>query len=441
MSIKLVGSFGSWSLPEGVTLLGRSKDCGICIMDSRLSRLHARFIVLGERIEIEDPGSTNGIVVNGKRLSSRRHLLNGDRLIIGPCDMVVVIDRTVRIEQRLVTLAPSTQPVRNVDGNHTEPMQALTESDLVQDDTLMDAAIAAAVKKSPQKTMSPGGFGSANSGLQPVVFDKSQHEAPLELRRPDAEQQQPALRSNLRLTESGDLLTHSAAFERSPPPGVEQGERSGSRMPSSMAPSHQTTALGPSLALRRLRLGAAACDGASILVRIAILALPILICGYGIALVQAGAAMQHGLPVLGAGDRAGAVDLALSLFAPGGLARAGEMLGTLRHSGQRPFLIVFLALTCGMLVAVQAYLFATVVATMRHGAPYWHSRFGLAVVDARTGDPPTWMATMIRWLALLALWPIALGFAVASRRGPHDRIAGTELRRRASLASTPPSAL
>ncbi len=79
---------------------------------------------------------------------------------------------------------------------------------------------------------------------------------------------------------------------------------------------------------------------------------------------------------------------------------------------------------------MQAYLFGTVVVTIRAGAPFWHRRLGLIIVSQRTNEAPTWSQATRRWLALLALWPIALACALANRRGPHDVLAGTVVRSR-----------
>lgn len=63
----------------GSTLLGRAKDCNICIPASHLSRKHAKFIVMGESLTVEDLKSSNGTFVNGKRIG-RIVLKHGDEV-------------------------------------------------------------------------------------------------------------------------------------------------------------------------------------------------------------------------------------------------------------------------------------------------------------------------------------------------------------------------
>lgn len=69
---------------ENITLagsmsLGRAKDCDICIGASHLSRKHAKFVVLGQSLTVEDLASSNGTFVNGERVE-RIVLKHGDEL-------------------------------------------------------------------------------------------------------------------------------------------------------------------------------------------------------------------------------------------------------------------------------------------------------------------------------------------------------------------------
>jgi hypothetical protein len=68
---------------DGVIVVGRDRACQITIKDRRVSSRHARLWVDGERIEIEDLGSTNGTRVNGTRIASRQKLSSGDLISFG----------------------------------------------------------------------------------------------------------------------------------------------------------------------------------------------------------------------------------------------------------------------------------------------------------------------------------------------------------------------
>jgi hypothetical protein len=78
-------------LPSGEVLVGRGAGCFLHIDDPAVSRVHFRLIV-GEKIVIEDAGSTNGTLVNGRRLEGERELRHGDEIVVGA--------RTFRISLR-----------------------------------------------------------------------------------------------------------------------------------------------------------------------------------------------------------------------------------------------------------------------------------------------------------------------------------------------------
>lgn len=78
--------------PPGVTI-GRGTDADLRINDPGVSRLHARINVVGtgsgQRITIEDLGSTNGITVDGQR--TRQATLGlGSRIEIGSTRLAIV---------------------------------------------------------------------------------------------------------------------------------------------------------------------------------------------------------------------------------------------------------------------------------------------------------------------------------------------------------------
>ena len=70
----------TWSLNEGITVIGRGTDADIMIEAGGLSRLHARFSVDGDTVSIEDLGSKNGTFINGSKIDSKRELGEGDEL-------------------------------------------------------------------------------------------------------------------------------------------------------------------------------------------------------------------------------------------------------------------------------------------------------------------------------------------------------------------------
>jgi DNA-binding winged helix-turn-helix (wHTH) protein len=72
-----------FTLPEGETLLGRGRECGVPLRSTEVSRVHARIRVAGSTATIEDLGSKNGTRVNGETCSGPTRLASGDEVGIG----------------------------------------------------------------------------------------------------------------------------------------------------------------------------------------------------------------------------------------------------------------------------------------------------------------------------------------------------------------------
>ena len=79
-SARLVSDDGTEHALEGEVRVGRSADCELTIDDSRVSRQHARLVLEGEQLTLEDLGSANGTLVNGQRLVGSTTLSDGDEL-------------------------------------------------------------------------------------------------------------------------------------------------------------------------------------------------------------------------------------------------------------------------------------------------------------------------------------------------------------------------
>jgi len=81
-------------LPQGETLVGRSATCHVTIEDPLVSRQHAKILIEGTRATIEDLGSRNGMVVNGRQTRGPLDLSDGDRVRIGTQELVFCAVRT-----------------------------------------------------------------------------------------------------------------------------------------------------------------------------------------------------------------------------------------------------------------------------------------------------------------------------------------------------------
>jgi hypothetical protein len=74
---------------SGEMIVGRSGDVQIVLSEDMVSRRHARIAFDGQKIIIEDLGSTNGTFVNGEKIK-RADLKEGDRVLIGSSIFKVV---------------------------------------------------------------------------------------------------------------------------------------------------------------------------------------------------------------------------------------------------------------------------------------------------------------------------------------------------------------
>ena len=72
-------------------IIGRASDADIVLPDRMISRRHARLQVVGEHLTVEDLGSTNGVMVNGKHV--RQYTVKeGDEIFLAKYN--VLIERT-----------------------------------------------------------------------------------------------------------------------------------------------------------------------------------------------------------------------------------------------------------------------------------------------------------------------------------------------------------
>jgi diguanylate cyclase (GGDEF)-like protein len=64
------------------TIIGRGQKAQVRLLDDGISREHAQVVVEGNKIFLEDLGSTNGTFCNGLKVD-RRELCDGDKILVG----------------------------------------------------------------------------------------------------------------------------------------------------------------------------------------------------------------------------------------------------------------------------------------------------------------------------------------------------------------------
>ncbi len=75
-------------VPPSGGVIGRSRDCDIVLEDAGVSRRHAEIRPTGDGWAVQDLGSTNGVLVNGRALQGIAELTAGDRIEIGSTQML-----------------------------------------------------------------------------------------------------------------------------------------------------------------------------------------------------------------------------------------------------------------------------------------------------------------------------------------------------------------
>jgi two-component system, cell cycle response regulator len=71
-----------YKIDHNKTVIGRGQKAEVRLLDDGISREHARVVVEGNKIFLEDLGSTNGTFCNGLKVD-RKELADGDKILVG----------------------------------------------------------------------------------------------------------------------------------------------------------------------------------------------------------------------------------------------------------------------------------------------------------------------------------------------------------------------
>jgi pSer/pThr/pTyr-binding forkhead associated (FHA) protein len=101
------------------TLIGRSRECDVCIPSAAVSRRHCLLCVSAGQVTVEDLSSHNGTFLNKERVASKTRVNSGDQLQIGPLLFTVQFQPTKSGAETLKVTPPppgaDTQPRRKAD--------------------------------------------------------------------------------------------------------------------------------------------------------------------------------------------------------------------------------------------------------------------------------------------------------------------------------------
>ena len=149
-------------------VIGR-EEADITIEDEEISRRHAEVRQMGDGLEIEDLGSTNGTFVNGERVEGSRSLSGGDVVRVGRSELEFEAEAPAG-GGTVVAAQPGGTSI-----SQTPPPQSSSEPD--QDATVRDAAVSGSAAGappsveswSPAPTGSPGDAGAGAYSAPPAA--------------------------------------------------------------------------------------------------------------------------------------------------------------------------------------------------------------------------------------------------------------------------------
>ncbi|MDY0004973.1 MAG: FHA domain-containing protein [Polyangia bacterium] len=135
----------------GETLVGRSEECGICLDDDRLSRVHAKLLVSEEKAEILDLGSRNGTHVNEVQVKDRMTLQGGDRIRVGQTVMqFLVTGKRVRRSSSRTLGGPTLLDIAPPETEEADLLQRMLQKGKVEEaEKLLKSRVANLVRTDP----------------------------------------------------------------------------------------------------------------------------------------------------------------------------------------------------------------------------------------------------------------------------------------------------
>jgi pSer/pThr/pTyr-binding forkhead associated (FHA) protein len=80
-------------------VIGRDAQCQLRPASQHVSKKHCSIRVKGDKVFVEDYGSTNGTFINDQPVKGEREIRDGDRLRIGPLDFQVKVEGGVQAEK------------------------------------------------------------------------------------------------------------------------------------------------------------------------------------------------------------------------------------------------------------------------------------------------------------------------------------------------------
>ncbi|QDT41237.1 FHA domain protein [Gimesia alba] len=140
-------------------LIGREEDCHLRPNSDMVSRHHCVFTVDEYSVRLRDFGSTNGTLVNDKRIKGEVQLSHGDKIQVGKLDFEIVISHSANAEG--APTAPDAAPSGEI----------LTGSDTVFDIPVHTPEGSETATAATESTPAPEATPAPNEPVSPEVYE------------------------------------------------------------------------------------------------------------------------------------------------------------------------------------------------------------------------------------------------------------------------------
>jgi len=112
---KANGQRKDFPLKKAVTTIGRGNECNLRIPLGVVSRKHCQINKDGDKLTVQDLGSSNGLLVNNRRIKEITEIKAGDTVAVGPVVFTVMVDgKPEQIKPvRTVIVESSVEPVQS----------------------------------------------------------------------------------------------------------------------------------------------------------------------------------------------------------------------------------------------------------------------------------------------------------------------------------------
>src|SRR5437879_1529167 len=120
-------------LRHETTIVGRRRDCNLCIPSSEVSRRHCLLQFQDGCLTVEDLNSINGTFLNEERIADKSVVYPGDRLAIGQVHFTVQYELSPSVRERLQAgreARPKELPLERCPSRKSPPQSKLILRDL-----------------------------------------------------------------------------------------------------------------------------------------------------------------------------------------------------------------------------------------------------------------------------------------------------------------------